>query len=274
MQGIGDVELVAEGFLFLEGPQWRDDLGALVFSDIDGDTIYSLTPPSAIEVSRTPSGKSNGLALDTDGRLLAAEHSNRRVSRTMEDGSIVTVADRYEGARLSSPNDIVVRSDGTIYFTDPPYGLADQRDRELDFNGVFRLDPAGELGTIWEGDPSDSGPNGIALSPDERMLYVSDSSQALVRAFDVHPDGTADGERIFVETSPVPDGMAMDRAGNLFVSTSAGIEVFAPDGARWGTIPVPREPANCAFAGPDAKTLYVTAVEGLYRVDLAIAGLL
>jgi gluconolactonase len=269
--GLGEVELVDEGHQFLEGPQWRADEGVLVFSDIDADTIWELEPPSTIRVFRTPSGHSNGLAVDTDGLLLAAEHENRRVSRTLADGSIEAVADSFEGARLNSPNDIVVRSDGTIYFTDPPFGVNWDL-RELDFHGVFRVAPDGTLDVVWRGD-LESGPNGIALSPDERLLYFDDAMRATVHVLDVHLDGSADGERTFVQTADVPDGMAVDDWGNLWIATSAGVEVYAPDGARWGVVALDRQPANCAFGDDDRMTLYVTAEDALFRVRTAVRGL-
>jgi len=268
---IGVVELVDEGHQFLEGPQWLPAEGALLFSDIDANTIWQLDPPDTVEVFRTPSGRSNGLALDTDGLLLAAEHENRRVSRTLGDGSIETVADTFEGARLNSPNDIIVRSDGTIYFTDPPFGI-DWGARELGFHGVFRVDPAGSIDAIWRGDEG-TGPNGIGLSPDEELLYFGDAMNAVIHVLDVHPDGSADGDRIFVDTADVPDGMSVDEWGNLWVATSIGVEVYAPDATRWGVVEVDREPSNCAFGDEDGRTLYITAVEGLYRVRTAVRGL-
>ena len=269
LDGAGAVQLVQEGFQFLEGPAWNSAEGVLVFSDIPANTIYELTPPDTIVSFRNPSGNANGLAFDTQGRLLAAEHGNRRVSRTEGNGP-VAVADAYEGDRLNSPNDVAVRSDGTLYFTDPPYGI-DEAQRELQFNGVFRVAPGGALTAEWEGDLS-SRPNGVALSPDEQTLYVADTAAGSVRRYDVAVDGSLSGEAVFTADAPNADGMAIDSAGNVFVTTSAGVRVFAPDGSLWGTIAVPRVPANCAFGGADRKTLYITARQGLYRVSLPIAG--
>jgi gluconolactonase len=268
LDGVGEPQLVMEGFQFLEGPVWRPD-DVLLFSDIPADTIYQVEPPSTVSTFRNPSGNANGLANDTNGLLLAAEHGNRRVSRTESGGDIVTVADSYQGDRLNSPNDIAVRSDGTIYFTDPPYGI-DPADQELAFNGVFRVDPQGNLSAEWEG-PLSSRPNGIGLSPDESTLYVADTT-GVVRAYDVATDGSLSGERTFAADTPGADGMAIDADGNLFVTTSGGIRVFAPDGSEWGTVVVPRTPANVTFGAPDGRTLFITARQGLYYVRLPIPG--
>ena len=222
---------------------------------------------------RADSGQSNGLNSDEDGLLLAAEHANRRVSRTLANGTVVTVASEYLGDPLNSPNDIAVRSDGTIYFTDPPFGINPATQQVLEFNGVFRVAPDGELTAEREGAKS-TRPNGVVLSPDERILYVSDSAGG-VMAFDVNPDGSLSTERPFTTALDIADGMAIDAAGNLFVTTHNGVEVFDPSGSPWGIIEVPdgRFPPNCAFGGTDARTLYITAEEAVYRVLLANPGL-
>ena len=266
LDGIGEVELVDEGFVFTEGPAWNVAEGTLLFTDIPLQLIYELTPPDEVAIFREESGNANGLRFDPDGLLLAAEHLNRRVSRTLANGDIVSVAAEYEGSSLNSPNDIAVRSDGTIYFTDPPYGITEPQ-RELDFNGVFRVDPAGGLTAEWEGAPS-TRPNGLALSPDESLLYVADTEENLIAAFDVASNGALSGRRVFLDAVSAPDGMAIDTAGNLFVTTTEGIAVYAPDGSLFGLIEIPNDgnPANCAFGGADARTLYITAREALYRV--------
>ena len=270
LDGAGEVELVAEDFLFTEGPAWRSDDGVLLFSDIDGNCIHRLSPPDAIDVFRPDSGRSNGLAFDDDGLLLAAEHGTRRVSRTLAGGTVETVVDRFEGMLLNSPNDIAVRADGTIYFTDPPYGI-DPDDQVLDFNGLFRIDPDGALTAEWRG-ALDSRPNGVALSPDQRTLYLADTTAGLT-AFAVEPDGSLSGERPFVPSVPNADGLAVDTGGNLYVTAADGVRVYAPDGALWGTLAVPRQPANAAFGDADARTLYITARQGLYRIRLAHPGI-
>lgn len=266
LDGIGPVTSVQGGFLFVEGPQWHDVDGLLFFSDIPADTIYQVDGDTITEL-RSPSGNSNGLALDPDRNLLAAEHGGRRVSR-----DTATVVDEYEGLRLNSPNDVVARSDGTIYFTDPPYGISDA-DRDLSFMGVFRV-PVGANQPVaeWMG-PLAARPNGIALSPDESILYVADTADGMLRAWDVATDGSLSNERVVTSDVPGADGMAVDDVGNLFVTTSTGIRVFAPDGTPWGEIDVPEQPANCAFGGDDRRTLYITARTSLYRVALAGPGL-
>jgi len=273
LAGIGSVELVDDGYQFVEGPQWIDALGTLLFSDIPADTIYALTEPDPIRVFRMPSGNSNGLAIATDGALLAAEHGNRRVSIT-QDVAPDPLAETYQGHRLNSPNDVIARSDGTVYFTDPPYGLASDSDRELDFIGVFRVhaESGGEPVAEWMG-PLTARPNGIGLSPDESILYVDDTDAGILRAWDVAADGSLSGERTLSSDVPGADGLAIDTAGNLFVSANDGVRVVAPDGTPWGTITVPEQPANCAFGDADHRTLYITARTGLYRVRLAVAGL-
>ena len=259
LEGRGTVELVAEGYRRTEGPTWLTAEQTLLFSDIPANTIYELTPPNTIAVFRADSGNSNGLDSDVDGLLLAAEHGTRRLSRTLRDGTIVTVASEYLCDPLNSPNDIAVRSDGTIYFTDPPHGI-DPTERVLDFNGVFRVDPAGALTAEWEGAKSEN-PNGLVLSPDESILYVGVDSTLRVMAFDVNPDGSLSGERTFVDGLIFPDGMAIDSGGNLYATAIGGVWVYDPEGSLWGIIEVPggRRPYNCAFGGDDARTLYITA---------------
>lgn len=270
LDGAGEVELVSDGFMFTEGPVWRADDGVLLFSDIDGNCIHRLSPPDAIDVFRADSGRSNGLASDADGLLLAAEHGGRRLSRTLANGTVETVVDHFEEILLNSPNDIAVRADGTIYFTDPPYGI-DPEEQDLDFNGLFRVDPDGDLTAEWRGG-LDSRPNGVALSPDQRTLYLADTTAGLT-AFTVESDGSLSDERPFVPSVPNADGLAVDTGGNVYVAAADGVRVYAPDGSLWGTIAVARQPANAAFGDEDARTLYITARQGLYRVRLANPGI-
>jgi sugar lactone lactonase YvrE len=276
LAGIGEVELVADGFQFTEGPQWMENDGVLLFTDFAG-AIFQVAVDDEISVFRRPSDGANGLAVDTEGRLLAAERDTRRVTRTESDGTVTPIAERFEGVPLNQPNDIAVRSDGTIYFTDPYYDGDGTTD--LDFHGVFRIAADGSLTAERRGAIAEQ-PNGIALSPDESRLYVSNQAANLVWVFDVADDGSLSEARTFVAKGDGPDGMAgygpdgmaVDAAGNLFVTTGRGIEVFAPDGTPWGVILVPRTPANCAFGGADGRTLYITAGDGLYRVTLAHPG--
>ena len=270
--GIGEVEAVQGDFLFIEGPLWRPDDGVLLFSDLNGDTIYALTPPSTIAPFRNPSAFANGLASLPDGRLLAAEHGARRVSVTDAEGTVTDfAATDAMGRTFNSPNDIAVRSDGTVYFTDPPYGLAG-RTREIPFNGVYRVAPDGTVSEVWQSTELVQRPNGVALSPDESVLYVADTEDALIRRFDVAADGSTSGEATFVTGTRGADGLAVDRVGNVYVAISAGVQVIAPDGTRWGMIDVPERPANCAFGGDALRTLYITAQPTLYRVSVTIPG--
>jgi sugar lactone lactonase YvrE len=263
----GDIETVAEGFKFTEGPVWMPGEG-LLFSDIPADTIYRADKT----VFRRPSGQSNGLTLDKAGRLLAAEHANRRVSRTEKDGSITVLADRYEGKRLNSPNDLVVRSDGVIFFTDPPYGLPgglDGDQAELDFSGVYAILADGTLKLLKKDFIK---PNGITLSPDEKTLYVADTEGRHIRAFDVAADAALSNDRVFHKL-PGPDGIKTDTRGNVWATCGLGVQIISPERELLKTVKFPQNPANCAFGGDDYQTLFVTARTGLYKVPVGVRGI-
>ncbi|MCC6444099.1 MAG: SMP-30/gluconolactonase/LRE family protein [Armatimonadetes bacterium] len=267
------LEKVAEGFQFTEGPVWHPK-GYLLFSDIPANRIYKWKPGGKAEVFREPSDNSNGLTLDRQGRLLACEHSNRRVSRTERGGKLTVRASEFEGKRLNSPNDIVVKSDGSLYFTDPPYGIRAQ-EQVLPFQGIYRLSPRGKLTLLVK---DFDRPNGLALSPDEKTLYIADSSErSHIRAFDVKPDGTLANGRLLTDLKGlepgVPDGMKVDARGNIFSTGPGGVWVIAPDGRTLGIIRVPEVAANCAWGEADGKTLYITASTGLYRIRLRTAGI-
>lgn len=265
LAGIGEASLVADGFMFVEGPVWRRDEGVLLFSDVFGDRIYQLNPDGEVTEFRAPSNRTNGMAIDPDGLLLTAEFVTRRLTRTEANGDIVVVADAFEGSRLNETNDIVVRGDGTIYFTDPSFlGL----ERELDFNGLFRVSTDGSLSAEWRG-TTDSQPNGLGLSPDESILYVADTEMSAVYRFSVGSDGSLQQLEALSTNVPNADGLAVGVDGNIWVATAEGIQVYAPDGSLWGTIEVPQQPSNCAFGGADENILYVTARDSLYQVPVA-----
>jgi len=266
------VEKVAGNFQFTEGPVWNR-AGFLLFSDIPANQIVKFVPGSAPGVFRTPSGNSNGLTYDRQGRLTICEHSNRRVTRLEADGPLTVLADRYEGKKLNSPNDLVVRSDGTIYFTDPPYGIPEGEQQELPFQGVFKIAPDGKLTLLAQ---DFERPNGIALSPNEKTLYVTDSARGHVRAFAVAKGGSTSNGRTFAEMKSerrgVPDGMKVDRKGNLYVTGAGGVWVFDKTGKHLGSIVMSELPANCAWGDDDFRTLYLTARTSLYKIRLKIPG--
>ena len=259
-------QAVATGLIFTEGPVWHPD-GYLLFSDINASRIYRLWD-GELDIYREPSGQSNGLTLDPSMRLVACEHENRRVSRATE-GALVALATHYDGKRLNSPNDVVVRSDGRVFFTDPPYGITEEQ-RELPYNGVFTISPTGELALLAT---DFDRPNGLAFSPDERTLYVADTNRHHVRAFDVAANGTLSNGRVFAEMREEgrPDGMKVDREGRLW-ACAAGIEVFEADGRPLGLIDVPQRPANCAW-GEDGSTLFVCARTAVYRMRTTVVGI-
>jgi gluconolactonase len=280
-------EQLATGFQFTEGPVWVPAERALLFSDPNDNTIYRWHDDTGVSVFRVKSGYaganigeyrqpgSNGLALDAEGRLTIAEHGNRRISRLEPKGQLTVLADRYDGKRLNSPNDLVYKSDGALYFTDPPFGLPrvyDDPAKELPYTGVFRL----KNGTLTLLATDLKGPNGIAFSPDERYLYVAnwDEKHKVVMRYPVKADGTLDAGRVFFDMTGAPgeealDGVKVDRAGNLFVSGPGGVWIVSPDGAHLGTIKGPELAANMAWGDDDGKTLYLTARSGLYRLRVS-----
>jgi gluconolactonase len=284
------IEVLAAGFTWCEGPVWVSsaDGGHLLFSDIPRNTIFRWSPTNGVEEFMRPSGYtgvayyglepgSNGLALDAQGRLLACEHGDRRVSMLTPGGGKITLADRYDGRRLNSPNDLVVHSSGAIFFTDPPYGLPERAEdprRELDFCGVYRLDESGQLTLLTK---QLARPNGIALSPDQKTLYVaqSDPARAIWMAFPLQDDLTLGEGRLFydatdqVESLPgLPDGMCVDPAGNLWASGPGGIYVFDAAGKLLGRLLTGQRTSNCTLGGPDGKSLFITADSYLCRVKL------
>jgi gluconolactonase len=264
------VERIAGGHEFTEGPAWHPD-GYLIYSDIPANRICFWTR-EGVKTYRSPSGNSNGLVFDRQLRLVACEHGNRRVSRTETDWAVITLADRFEGKRLNSPNDVVVKSDGAIYFSDPPYGCPEGQ-RELDFQGVYRISPDGELTLVVRDFDK---PNGLAFSPDESTLYIDDSGRRHVRAFTVRADGSLTDGRVLAEMHSTaagsPDGMKLDVDGRLYVAGPEGVWVFDPAGRRLGIIATPEKPSNCCWGDADRRTLFITARSSVYRVRLSVPG--
>jgi gluconolactonase len=270
----GEPERIATGFRLAEGPVWHPD-GYLLFSDIMDNTIYKWTLDGKVMIFRSPNGYSNGLTFDKQGRLIACEHSNRRVSRTEPDGTIVVLAKEFEGKRLNSPNDVVVKSDGSIYFTDPPWGLkaayGGPGKQELTFQGLYRILPDGKTLKLLVKDLYR--PNGLAFSPDEKVLYVTEGRRN-VYAFDVQSDGTLANRRVFVNLYGYLDGIKVDMKGNLYVaSNSDSLQVYDSAGKHLGEIIIPEIATNCAFGGNDNKTLFITARASVYRVQLKVPGI-
>ncbi len=286
------VEKLADGFNWVEGPVWDRKGGYLLFSDIPSNSIIKWQEGKGTGLFLKPSGYSgsapfegrepgsNGLAFDSSGRLVLCQHGDRRIARIEANGSTTTLVDRYEGKRLNSPNDLVFKSNGDLYFTDPPYGLPktfeDPR-RELDFCGVYRLTPAGKLSLLT---PAIKAPNGIALSPNEGTLYVasSDPNRAIWMAYDMKADGRISNGRVFfdatawVKDNPgLPDGMKIDKQGNLFATGPGGLHVFASDGTHLGSIRTGVPTANCGWGG-DGSVLYITANTAILRIKLSTKG--
>ncbi len=286
------IEVIASGFEWSEGPVWIKDGGYLLFSDIPRNSVMKWKEGEGVSLWLKPSGYtgvapygaepgSNGLVVDPQGRLVSCEHGDRRISVLYKDGGKRTLVDSYTGKRLNSPNDAVFKSNGDLYFTDPPYGLPKQWDdprRELDFCGVFRLSKDGKVTLLTK---EMTRPNGIAFSPDEKTLYVaqSDSERAVWMAFPVQADGTLGQGRVFDDVTKLmgklpgaPDGMKVDRDGNIFATGPGGVHVFAPDGAHLGRISTGERTANCAWGG-DGGTLYMTADMYLCRIKTNTKGL-
>lgn len=272
-----EVEKLGDGFQFTEGPVWHVGEQCLYFSDIPANSQYRYSAAKGIERYRQPSHFSNGLTLDGTGRLLACEHQRRRVSRRGTNG-FETVVDRYQGKRLNSPNDLIVTRDGSILFTDPPYGLLEglggPGERELSFCGVYRIAPGASEPTLLVDDFTT--PNGLALSADERRLYVDDTVEGHIRAFDLQADWTLSGGGVLVEMKGeepgVPDGMKLNVDGTIFCTGPGGIWIIAPSGVVLGCIPMPEVAANLAWGEADGRTLYITASTGLYRLRCRVGG--
>jgi gluconolactonase len=287
------IEVLAEGFRWSEGPAWDKAARRLLFSDVPGNVVHAWSDKDGLSTFLKPSGYTgpeggggrepgaNGLAFDAKGRLVLCQHGDRRISR-LEDGRFVTLVDRFEGKRFNSPNDLVLAADGSIYFTDPPYGLTktfNDPGREIGWNGVYRLAPDGRVSVLVK---DLRAPNGIGLSPDGRTLYVgqSDPNRPVLMAYDVAADGSVSNGRVFFDTTPLkkdgpggPDGLEVDRSGNVFTSGPGGVVVLSPKGEYLGSVVTGVPTANCGFGGDDGATLYVTANDKLCRVRTTTKGL-
>ncbi len=280
---IAEVEVLYDGCRWAEGPVWFDDGGYLVWSDIPNNRMLRWVPDQGVGVFRTNSNFANGNTRDRQGRLVTCEHGGRRVTRTEPDGTITVIADSYQGKRLNSPNDVVVKSDGTIWFTDPTYGIMSdyeghKAEPEQDGCYVYRVDPAsGEIAVVADDFVK---PNGLAFSPDETRLFIADSGLSHdpdgphhIRVFDVTKSNTLQGGAVFVEVSPgVPDGFRFDVEGNLWSSARDGVLCFDPAGNPLGKIRLPQMVANLTFGGPKRNRLFIASTHTLCAVYVGVSG--
>jgi gluconolactonase len=261
------VEKVAGGFIKSEGPVWVKQ-GYLLFSDFEQSRIFRLNPPGDVSIYLDRTGAANGNSMDAQGRLYSCERDGRRVVRREGAGAPVVIADRWDGKKLNSPNDVVVRRDGHIYFTDPASASV-KEPQELGFNGVYHVTPSGVISLVTR---SMDRPNGVALSADGAILYVGDSGARAIVALDLDAQGGASGQRVLIrDIDGSPDGLRVAESGNLYI-TARGIAVYSAAGRLLRTIEVPEQPANCAFGGDDLRTLYITARTSLYRVRVPDKG--
>ena len=273
-----DIEEIGSGFYFTEGPIWHHVEKHLIFSDIPGNIMRRWRPDGSIETWRQPSNMANGNAYDMQGRVVTCEHATSRVVRAEGDGSVTELATHYAGKELNSPNDIVVKRDGSIYFTDPGFGRMEYygkpREQQLTYQGVYKLDPESRALTLLVSDFDQ--PNGLCFSVDESQLFVNDTMRAHVRVFDVDENGTLDRGRVWAEVTGdrdgVPDGMKVDSGDNLYVTGPGGIHVFGPDATCLGVIYTPQGCANFCWGEEDLKSLFVTAGTSLYRMRVNVAG--
>lgn len=272
------LEVVADGLLFTEGPLWDAAGERLLFSDIPGNTIYQWNERDGLTTFRRPSNMANGLTWDRDGRLLACEHATSRVTRLEADGRVTVIADALDGKALNSPNDVVVRSDGTIWFTDPTYGRSEYygvpRAPELAFRGVYRVEPGSGRVSAMARDFAQ--PNGLCFSADERQLYVNDTERMHIRVFEVREDGSLDDGRVWTDVTGsgegAPDGMKFDREGQLYCCGPGGIHVFDAGARQIGVIETPVPPANFTWGGSELRHLYITAGATVLRLAVRVPG--
>jgi len=261
------IEKVAAGFTFTEGPVWSRE-GFLLFSDVPNDNVWKLVPGEKPALFRGQSNRTNGNTFDAKGNLYSCEGGARRVTRIDKKGNLEVIADKFEGKTFNAPNDIVVRKDGHVYFTDPAFGNQAEG-RQLDFYGVYHIPPKGPIELVAK---PEGRPNGIAISPDGKLLYVANSDERNIRAYDLDNRGRASNERVLISgIDGPPDGIRVDEKGNLWV-TCNGIAVYNSAGKKLHFIQMGETPANCAFGDPDLMTLYVTARTSVYRIRLDVKG--
>jgi gluconolactonase len=272
-----DLELVRAGFEFTEGPAWSTAGGFLIFSDIIGDQMWRWDEQDGFKSYRQPSHMANGNTFDLEGRLISCEHATSRLTREEADGSTTVLARDYEGTELNSPNDVIVSSNGTIYFSDPTYGrtagFGVLRPPALGFQGLYALEPGGTLSLLAR---DFAQPNGLCFSLDERILYVNDTERMHIRSFAVAADGALSGGEVWAETvgdkPGGPDGMKVDRYGNVWCTGPGGIHIFAPDASLLGVLPVPEQVGNFGWGGADLRSMFICASTGLYRQRTEVAG--
>jgi gluconolactonase len=266
------LEKIATGLLQPEGPLWKDGVG-LLFSDIKRNLIYVWSPlDGSVKAYLQPSDSSNGITFDRQGRLVLTQMRLRRVARQELDGTITPLASTYNGKRFNSPNDIVVKSDGSVFFTDPDFNIPFGQTRELSFKGIYRITPTGVLVLL---DSTFDKPNGICFSPDEKKLYVNESARCLIYVWDVIGDSLLINKKLFytIPASGYADGMKVDSAGNLYCAGPTGVWIISPSGQALGKIAMAENPSNCAWGDNDRKSLYITAGSSLYRIRTVTTGL-
>jgi gluconolactonase len=279
-----EVEQLGTGFTFTEGPIWNPSGEFLLFSDMPGDTRRRWDESSGVQVVASPSNKGNGMTLDADGRLIVCEHSTSSLVRMDPDGTNTNrevLASHYEGKELNSPNDVCVKSDGSIWFSDPWYGrmpgFGVERERELGWQGVFRLAPGGGDPQLVVDQDEYEQPNGLCFSPDESLLYINDTPKAWIKVYDVGSDGSLSSGRMFFEgvgtgeiEKGIPDGMKCDEEGNIWVTGPGGVWVISSGGEHLGTIKIPENTGNLTWGGPDWKWLFIPSSTSLYRVQTKV----
>jgi gluconolactonase len=263
------VQKLASDMGFTEGPTWHPD-GFLIFSDIPNNELKKWTKDGGLTTFRKPSQNINGNTIDLQGRLVSAEHTGRRISVTEKDGTVKALVTEYDGKKFNSPNDVVVKSDGTVWFTDPPYGLPRGQTKEQEGHFVFRHDPKGNKTAVVAKDFNM--PNGLVFSPDEKKLYVADSGTPKhIRVFEVKSDGTVGEGKVFCKIDKGgPDGIRCDASGRVWSSAGDGVHIFSADGSLVGKILTPEAPANLCFGGADGRTLFITARKGLYSIPVLV----